>query len=280
MMRNPQYGRLTLSPFSLFLSAFWSVCRFFISWRTESWPKRSFRLPEFQAHRGLRVDAHVQENTLDAFRAARAAGLSMVECDVQLSADGEVVIFHDQDLQRIGGSPDQVANLTAEELAYRVGAPKLSDLLTDSRSPSFVNIELKTSSVRNGSLERAVVSCVREARAEERVLFSSFNPFSLARLAQLAPEVPRALLVSEETHKENRVYLRKMWLAPLARPHILHVHQAMATRERLKEWNGKGIPIAVWTVNDAQEAMTLIENGAASIISDRVFVRDQSKFCH
>jgi glycerophosphoryl diester phosphodiesterase/MFS family permease len=229
-------------------------------------------IPRFQAHRGYRPSAEIQENTLAAFRLAQKAGAEMVECDVHLSKDRVPVIFHDPDLVRIGGSPELVADLTAEEMQVKVGAPRLRELLDDLDSPRLVNIELKSMQILGSDvLEREVVRAVRESRAEDRVIFSSFNPFCLRRLAQLAPSIPRALLVSNEKHPKNRIWLRKMWLGAWARPHLVHLDKGMSDRERIARCRDRGISVVVWTVNDPKKAEELLSFGARGIISDVLF---------
>jgi glycerophosphoryl diester phosphodiesterase/MFS family permease len=240
------------------------------------WPKEALSIPRFQAHRGFRPDG-VQENTIDAFRRARAAGAEMCECDVQIAADGEIVVFHDEDLKRLGGSDDLVRALTAAEMKARVGAPLLRELLSDPLCPSKVNIELKTGEARGRSgLEREVVRIVRECGAVDRVMFSSFNPLALRRVASLAPEIPRGLLVTEENDPKNKIYLRRMWLGAFARPNLLHADQAMITRARMDHWIDRHLRVAAWTVNDSRRAEELTKLGVISLITDRLYA-DESK---
>ena len=237
-----------------------------------AWPKGALALPRYQAHRGFRPRGEVQENTLDAFRLAQAHGAIMVECDVQLSLDRKVVIFHDEDLSRLAGSKSKVTELAASDLNKQARVPLLRELLVDADCPKLVNIELKTSELRGRSgLERELVEVVKKENAEGRVLFSSFNPFALRRLAKLAPEIPRALLVTEEQNKKNGIYLKRMWFAFLARPHIVHLDQEMLSQDRLANWNERSLPIAAWTVNDANRARELESSGIRSLITDHLY---------
>ena len=253
--------------------AFWFAGMVFY-WQPMKWPEGALTLPPLQAHRGYRPNAGVQENTLASFRLAKEQGALMVECDVQLSSDREVVVFHDEDLQRIGASPDLVTKITAQELKTRVGAPLLRELLTDPTVPSLVNIELKTGEFFGKSgLEREVVKVVREENASSRVLFSSFNPLALRRLAKLAPEIPRGLLVTEESHAKNKIYLRKMWLGAFARPNLIHLDQEMVTVPRLEQWADRQLKVAAWTVNDAGRSAELASEGVVSVITDHLYVK-------
>lgn len=265
-------------PWVLLLAAvLWAVV-FIVYWQPLAWPKGALRLPRWQAHRGYRPeDSGVIENTIEAFRRARLAGAEMCECDVHLSRDGEVVIFHDADLKRLGGRPDRVSELTAHELYSLVRAPRLKDLLTDSEAPQLINIEIKSTEFfgRSG-IEEACVRLVREAKAEGRVMFSSFNPFALRRLAKIAPDIPRALLVTDEPHEENKLYLRKMWLGFWARPHLLHIDHRDLTAEKLEGFTNRGARVVAWTVNEPHRARELIEMGVVSVISDVIFTDEQA----
>ncbi len=235
--------------------------------RVEPWPANALVLPRLQAHRGYWLGG-AQENTLEAFRQARERGALMIECDVQLSKDLIPVLFHDEDLQRLAGRPEQVKNLTARELKEWAKAPTLSEVLKDSACPRFVNIELKSKLKLDDPLERKVAQVVRAAKAENRVLFSSFNPFSLYRISLHLPDVPRALLVTQDDDPENHFLLKKMWLAPFLKFHLLHLDQHMVNEEKMNIWQKKKIPVAVWTVNGAPEIQKFLKMGAISVITD------------
>lgn len=239
-------------------------------WHPVTWPSGALRLPVWIAHRGLWKPIRLQENTLESFRAARASGARMVELDVILSGDEKVVVFHDTDLRRLGGRDARVYETSAAQMKAWVNAPTLNEVLADPDGPSLVNIELKTTSVFDGRLERHVAECVRAAAAEGRVEISSFNPFSLRRIAKHLPDVPRALLVSEAEDPRNSLYLRRMWLAFYCRPHLLHLDQAMIRRDRMEEWRERGIRVLAWTVNDSARARELLAWGVSGIISDEV----------
>lgn len=239
----------------------------------EPWPENGLVLPRLQAHRGSCNDG-AQENTLEAFRSAKKRGALMVECDVQLSKDRIPIIFHDWNLTRLGSTHQKVGDLTAQELREKVQAPTLRELLMDSQSPRLVNIELKSRSKLDDPLERKVSQVVQELKAESRVLFSSFNPFSLYRIGLFLPDIPRALLVSSTDDKENNFLLRKMWLAPFVRFHCLNLDQEIVDDASMKIWKEKRIPIGVWTVNGQQKIQKYLRMGAITVITDTVGLKD------
>lgn len=233
----------------------------------EQWPSQALVLPRLQAHRGYWLEG-AQENSLAAFRAAKAKGALMFECDVRLSRDQVPVIFHDSDLQRLAHRADLVSSLTAAELKRWANAPTLQEILMDPSVPRFVNIELKSKEKLDDPLERKVAEVVRNVKARSRVLFSSFNPMSLYRISLHLPDVPRALLVTQEDDPDNSILLKKMWLAPLIRIHLLHLDQKMVTEKTMKTWSERRMPIAVWTVNGKEKIQNFLRMGAISVISD------------
>jgi glycerophosphoryl diester phosphodiesterase/MFS family permease len=263
-----------MMPWVLALAGVLWFCGMVFYFQPVEWPEDAIEIPPLQAHRGYRP-AGVIENTLDSFRRASALGASMCECDVQLSSDRQVVVFHDADLVRLGaGSKDLVTEVTAEAMRTRVSAPLLRDLLTDPACPPKVNIELKTGEAfgRSG-LEREVVRVVRECGAEGRVLFSSFNPLSLRRVAKIAPQIPRGLLVTLENDSKNKFYLKRMLMGFLARPHLLHLDQNMITIEKMDEWTDRHFKVAAWTVNDPARGRELRDLGVISLITDNLYVK-------
>lgn len=233
----------------------------------ERWPSQGLVLPRIQAHRGYWIEG-AQENTLAAFREAKKRGALMFECDVRLSKDQVPVLFHDENLQRIAGRPETVTEVTAKELKAWANAPTLEEALIDPGSPRFVNIELKSRKRLDDPLERKVADVIKKLKAQNRVLFSSFNPMSLYRVSLHLPQVPRALLVTQNDEAENSILLKRMWLAPFLRFHCLHLDQSMITEESMAFWRRKKVPVAVWTAKSAEDVQKFLRMGAVSVITD------------
>jgi glycerophosphoryl diester phosphodiesterase len=162
-------------------------------------PEAFLRLPV--AHRALHDRAAGRpENSRDAVRAAVAAGYA-IEIDVQLSSDGQAMVFHDDDLDRLTDQSGPVRARTAADLgAIRLtdaadGIPTLPEILAlvAGRVPLLVEVKDQTGdlSAGVGPLERAVATAL--AGYTGPVALMSFNPHSVAALADLAPGVPRGL---------------------------------------------------------------------------------------
>ena len=176
------------------------------------------------AHRG--ASAVAPQNTLAAFRKAMELGADGVELDVQLSADGAVVVIHDFTVDKTTDGTGRVAEKTLAELEALDAGIRFSPQFAGERIPTLaqvfealegkllVNVELKDFNLRSSALAAPVVEVIREHAMEKRVLFSSFNPFALRAVKRLAPEIPAGLLVAPHL----AIYLRRAWLAPLI-PH-------------------------------------------------------------
>jgi len=105
---------------------------------------------------------------------------------------------------------------------------------------------------------------VREARAEERVLFSSFNPVCLWRARALAPDVPRALLFE----RDSSFALRHALAAPALGAVSLHPEDVLATPAAIRSWRRRGYLVAPWTVDDPVRAEAMLAAGATGIITN------------
>lgn len=161
--------------------------------RTLRWKGQPF------AHRGLHdLDAGVVENTLPAFEAARDAGYGM-ELDIQFSKDMQVVVFHDDDLQRLCGDPRKIWDVPLDELraltlAGVPGAriPTFREVLDAVGGKAPLLIELKNGPF-NRQLCEALVEIIKNYPSE--YIVESFNPLIVAWFRRNAPEVVRGQLV-------------------------------------------------------------------------------------
>ncbi|GGL56880.1 glycerophosphodiester phosphodiesterase family protein [Wenxinia marina] len=144
------------------------------------------------------------ENSAEAIRAAVEAGYG-IEVDVQLTEDGAAVVFHDDDLKRLTGVAGPVRGRTASALADlpllggTTGAPTLVEALglVQGRVPLLVEIKDQDGAMSAGGvgpLEEATARALHGYEGEVAVM--SFNPHSVAAMADLAPDVPRGLTTS------------------------------------------------------------------------------------
>lgn len=152
------------------------------------------RSPVGVCHRG--ASALAPENTLRAFELAIAHGADLAELDVHLSRDGELMVIHDSDLQRLAGVPERVDALTAEELGRLDvgsghGVPRLTQVIALARGRLGLYVELK------GAGTGAALGHLARASGADGVsplIGGSFLPSLVAELREVAPEVPRSML--------------------------------------------------------------------------------------
>jgi glycerophosphoryl diester phosphodiesterase len=223
------------------------------------------------AHRGSSADA--PENTLAAFSRARADGADGVELDVMQCASGEVVVFHDDDLERLCGVPGMLREQSwarLRTLSVRGEPIPLLDEVIEVVGPElFINVELKAkpglrARVLDDGLATAVAAVLRRHEAA-RFVVSSFDPVLLARFAARRPELETALLFAAD----QSLPLRHGWPARLLRTQGVHPEAALVNERRVAAWRRQGLAVRVWTVDDADELRYLASLGVEAVITNR-----------
>lgn len=210
------------------------------------------------AHRGLWSPDGAPENSLGAFQAAAAAGYG-IELDVQLSADGEAVVFHDDSLKRMTGREGRVRDLSAADLAaLRLkgtdeGVPTLLETLALVGHRAMVHIELKTPYGEVGPLEQRVHEIIADHNGPLCVI--GFNPYSHAWFADRYPGVLRGLDSysydkAPQMAPEQRRAFANLEQVEIARPHFLALGLDMLPSARAAEFRTQGMPVIAWTVRE------------------------------
>ncbi len=214
-------------------------------------------------HRGYHdLRAGRVENSLSAFSAAIAAGYG-IECDIQLSADGVPVVFHDDDLDRVAEAQGPVIAQTAAELG-RIGLkgstdtiPSFAEMLALVRGRAALLIELKDQSgdmsETDARLETAVVRALEGY--DGPVALMSFNPHTIAHLARLAPHLCRGIVTCswkpEECAPVTPADCDRLRAIPdydrTSSSFISH-EVADLTRTRVAELKRQGAKVLCWTV--------------------------------
>jgi glycerophosphoryl diester phosphodiesterase len=214
------------------------------------------------AHRGLHDAANgVVENTLSAFAAA-IAGQYAIECDLQLSADGEAMVFHDDTLERLTEREGPLTALTASELeriAFKATADRMMTLgdLCDFVA-GRVTLVLEVKSHFTGDMRLAErTAAVLQAYAGP-VAAMSFDPAVIGGLAAAAPGLPRGLVTQSRPDPEvpSGNSARYAINAMRARPHFLawSVRDLTGLWPLLGRW-GLGLPLLTWTVRTEAERL-------------------------
>jgi glycerophosphoryl diester phosphodiesterase len=215
------------------------------------------------AHRGLWSKNGPPENSLAAFEAACEAGYG-IELDVQLSADGEAMVFHDSSLKRMTGQQGRIADRTAADLGQialmgtEETIPTLADTLTLVGHRAMVQIELKTPYGEVGPLEQRVHDILIDHNGPVAVI--GFNPYSHAWFADRHPGILRGL--DSHAYKlpeaarlapEQRKAFQRLEHVDIARPHFLALGLDMLPSSRAAELRAKGMPVVAWTTRSPAE---------------------------
>jgi glycerophosphoryl diester phosphodiesterase len=195
------------------------------------------------AHRGLHDRAAgLPENTLAAAEAAMAGGYA-IECDVQLSADGEAMVFHDETLGRLTTEAEAVGARPAAALAALAVAgsaeriPTLPDFLARIGGRTPLVIEVK--SRYTGDLRLAERVAALAAAYDGPVALKSFDPQVVAALRRLAPGLPRGIVA--ETRQDDPAYAT---LAPSLRRSLSDLLHFDETQPDFLSWRVDDLPCA------------------------------------
>ena len=162
-------------------------------------------------HRGAMADRI--ENTMPSFCEALKQGATGLEMDIRRTASGELVVFHDNDLQRLGGIPQRVEEMALPDLQTVVlsqpqsepqtGAiPTLHEVVTDPFIKSYLARGLVLSlEIKSHDIEDLLVSSVYAWSLERQVVIYSFHLEHLLKIQALAPELPTNLLFGSERER-------------------------------------------------------------------------------
>jgi glycerophosphoryl diester phosphodiesterase len=211
-------------------------------------------------HRGASAD--FPENTLEAFEGAVQQGADGVELDVMRCGTGELVVYHDEWLDRLAGIHREVAKTPWRTLkTLDVGStlgfppariPRLEDVFDVLPDTFAVNVELKCETLDDRGLALEVGRFLSERR-RDGVFVSSFNPWCLMRLVQAFPALPRGLLIDPDKPWFPQA---AVWL-PLVAKTSVHPPFEACTEQRVANWHARGFEVVPWTVDDPAEARRL-----------------------
>jgi glycerophosphoryl diester phosphodiesterase len=219
------------------------------------------------AHRG--ASANAPENTLAAMELAISNGADWVEIDVQETLDGEVVVIHDSDLMKIGGSGRKVFESTLAELqSVDIGTwkdpsfsdqriPTLQQLLELCKDRVNVVIELKYYG-REERLEERVASIVEAVGVQDQIIIMSLSYPAIQKMKSLRPKWRIGLLASVSIGDITRLDAD-----------FFAVNANFANRAFIKHVHSRGKKLMVWTVNDTISMSAMMSRGVDGIITDK-----------
>lgn len=224
------------------------------------------------AHRG--ASGYAPENTLEAFSLAVEQKADGVELDVQLTKDGQLVVIHDETINRVSNHQGYVKDFEFDELRSiyvnrpipgykKVSIPTLKEVYELLKGTELtINVELKTSMIWYPQIEEKVLSLTKEMGLLERVIFSSFNHYSIKKVKDLEPNAKTGILYSDVLYQPT-AYCQVIGADAL---HPFYYHRFM--NPIFEEYLNSKIPIHVWTVNQAEDMEFFIRKDIAAIITN------------
>lgn len=220
------------------------------------------------AHRGyFNPAARIPENALSAFEAAARAGYA-IELDVQMSRDGQAMVFHDDSLDRLTAEQGAVLTYTAAELGKIIMTnsadiiPTLSQVLqlVAGRVPILIEIKDPSGDMgeTSGRLEQATVAALSTYRGEVAVM--SFNPACIVACARLAPQLARGLTTEYFAHDQNPLLapevcdrLRQIADYEASQSSFISHHFTELNYPRVTELKTHGAHILCWTIRTPEQ---------------------------
>jgi len=235
-----------------------------------AWQRRG--VPLVIAHRG--ASASAVENTASAFDAAAAAQADGVELDVQRCASGQIVVFHDDTLERLAANPARIdatpwSVLRHIELRGGERVLTLDEALEVIPDSMLINVEIKAPDrlpLPRG-LVGATLRAIRDRGARERGLVSSFHPAAVSATRRREPTIATGLLF----HAHQALPLRRASLARMLRPYALHPDRSLVTPRTMRRWHRAGFAVHAWTIaaeTPYTEVARLVRRGVDALFAD------------
>jgi glycerophosphoryl diester phosphodiesterase len=244
--------------------------------------------PVVIAHRGGMALA--PENTMAAFDNAVRLGHPF-ELDIHLTKDGKLAVIHADTVDKATDGAGAVEEMTMEELKKLDAGSKFSPKHAGERIPELgevldafggkvpIDIEVKCESKCDAAkIVDKLAEELKTRRLEKAVLVEAFNPFVLARLGKVAPEVARFQTMSDLDYRPDILWITKfalkhMLLNYIARPDGIMADRDMVDEAFVRKMKKRGYTVIVWTVDDESEAKKFLTMGVDGIVSN-----DPTKF--
>lgn len=237
---------------------------------------------EIFAHRG--ASGYAPENTLPAFILAYEQKADGIEFDVQMTKDGEVVVIHDETIDRVSNGTGAVRDYTLRELKgfsfhnhmpeyESTQIPTLTETLRLAATWGIkVNIELKTGIFYYPEIEEKTAEIVRREGMADRVIYSSFNHYSIQKIRKIAPNAKTAYLFAD-VMTGVADYARQGGVNAL-HPALYHINHS----EFWEECQNSGLPLRVWTVDDKANLKKMFLSGTAAIFTNKPDIAVNMRF--
>jgi glycerophosphoryl diester phosphodiesterase len=231
--------------------------------------------PIILAHRGASLEA--PENTLAAFKLAINQGADGVELDARLSADGEVVVFHDEFVGRTTNGKGRVNRHSLEELKKLDAGSWFSSDFAGEKIPTLrevfeyfngrvvINIELTDYLDLFGLLAMKVVQLIQEYQFQNSVIITSFSPFGLLTVRRMLPGSDVGLI----TFSGSKGIAHRSLAGLMFSPKLIVQHMDGVGQDFINLLHRKNCKIFAWTVDTENSIKNLAQQGVDGIITDK-----------
>jgi glycerophosphoryl diester phosphodiesterase len=215
-------------------------------------------------HRGAK--GHTAENTLASFEKALSLGADGIELDVHLSADGEIIVVHDETVDRTTNGKGRVGDLSLSQLKHlkidgRLEIPTLSETIAFIPKNKLLNIELKVKMAAKPVMHLIEKYIAEEDHDYKQFLVSSFDWVALKEIREANPEIPLGVLT--ETDLELAIGFSQSIKAE-----TIHPYFHLLTIENTRQMQEMGFGVFPWTVNESEDLERLKSFGVNGIITD------------
>lgn len=228
--------------------------------------------PLIWGHRG--ASGYAPENTLSSFQLAADMKADGIELDIQLTRDNQIVVIHDEWIDRTSSGTGFVKDYTLDELrqfdfsktipgAPRADIPLMSEVFELIRDTGLtINIELKTGIFDYEGIEEMILAMTQKYGMEDRVIYSSFNHYSILKIRKLNPKAPAAFLCQD---------------GPVGFPAYAASHGVDAVhpwfvnlrfKDFMEESRKLGLAVNTWTVNEEEHIRMCTMLGVDAIITN------------
>lgn len=230
------------------------------------------------AHRGL--SGFYPENTMLAFKKCLNLNIYGIELDVQKTKDNQLVVIHDEKIDRTFNGTGYIKDMTLKEIQalnssfknYKNNKdckiPTLKEVLLLFKPTDFIIIiELKNNKIKYKNLEEDVINLVKELKMERKVIISSFRMKSLNKLKAISPKVARSYLISEKFYKyrlKNMIFYRAIknnstYISP---------NYLISDKKFINKCHRRDIQVLFYGVNTIEEYEKLLKLKVDGIFTD------------
>lgn len=225
------------------------------------------------AHRGF--SGKYPENTMLAFAKAVEAGADGIELDVHFTKDREIVVIHDERIDRTTNSSGFVVDYTYDELSQFDSSAGFAGVYGFNKIPTLreyfefvkpidgfiTNIELKTSENEYPGIEKAVLELIDEFELADRIIISSFNHYSVMRTKAINPDIKCGFLESSWIYNFGE-YTQQRGVE------CVHPKYVSLNEDSVAEIKSHSVQINTWTVNSEEEVERLYNLGIDAVIGN------------